>query len=778
MTKKLTLSLATSLLIHFSLAAQLLLPCLPSIAGAPSCALACVHCNFGTIQGATADNLSQGPFPAFCGTLNKPEWYAFVAGATSGAFLLNASACDQGLGLQIALYDDCGSAPLACLSGGGLSLTLPVSNLTIGETYFLLVDGFQGDDCAYTLQPADPDLATAPALGNSPATLSGMGVACPGATISYCLPQPVANASHYTWQAPQGSLINGQAGPLTLPAASGACVEVTFGQIGGQVRAIPKNSCSTGTAVTRNTAVQNPLITHAGILYLSEEYLPYEWQQGAQTLTQKDTTYNLQAVLTSYLGCDSIVFQTVIVYKPNTAYGMVYWDVDNNGVYNASTDIPYSSGAILESASGQFSSSGPDGKYKFTGLNDLDTVQVAPIPGLTANPAFQPFNKNQTPWAQRNFGLYPLPPGYDLSVFAIGADAFRPGFNRTFTVGSKNKGLTPANGVQIRLVLPDILTYLNASLAPDVINGDTLTWNIGSLAPGAETLIHVTVKCDLVPIGTPFHIFASSTGILPSDDLYPANNIFSRNGTVVGSYDPNDKLAYPEYLTPDQLSGGQPVEYTIRFQNTGNYPAEFVRIIDTLGAGLDPASFRFLASSHPCSWKLSGSGVVEFFFKDINLPDSVSNEPESHGFVSFNIRLKPSLGLGDVAENFADIYFDFNQPVRTNTAGVQIVYFLPNNPPGGTTMSARPNPASYVIHFAWTKPLQQAGILRLFTLNGVLAREIPVDAGRPGTDMYVADLASGNYIALLDAGQQRYVKMVLIQRAATSVPIRRPGGGH
>lgn len=88
-------------------------------------------------------------------------------------------------------------------------------------------------------------------------------------------------------------------------------------------------------------------------------------------------------------------------------------------------------------------------------------------------------------------------------------------------------------------------------------------------------------------------------------------------------------------------------------------------------------------------------------------------------------------------------------------------------------MSARPNPASYMIHFAWSKPLQQAGTLRLFTINGVLVREISVDAGRPGTDMYVADLAPGNYIALLEAGQQRYVKMVIIQRAASILPVRR-----
>lgn len=768
MAKNLTLSTLAILFAHFALNAQLLQPCSPVAKGASSCSSACVRCPFGTIQGTTEDNTVQGTLPAFCGSLSKPEWYAFVAGASSGAFLLNASACDLGFGLQMALYDDCGAAPLACVAAGGMSLTMPVSNLTPGETYFLLVDGYEGDNCTYSLQATDPALTTAPALGGSPTTLSGPAITCPQSTVQYCLPQEVANASHYTWQVPVGALINGEPGPITLPAATGTCVSVTFGQAGGQVRVTPKTSCSVGTPVSRNILIQPMIIMQLAPMYILADDLPYDWQYGTFLLTKSDTTYLLQAVLTSYNGCDSVVNQPVIVYQSNTAYGLVYWDANNNGTYDGAVDAPYSLGAVLQSASGQFASASPDGKYKITGLNDLDSIWMAPIPGLSITPTYRLFNKNQTPWAYRNFGLYPPPPNYNLDVYATLMAPVRPGFKSTVFIKSKNKGLSAANGVKIKLALPSFFNFESASVFP-IITGDTLSWNIGTIAAGQQITLSVTINCDLVPIGTPFQIITTTTGVPAADDIFPTDNTHTHKGTVVGSFDPNDKQVSPAYITPDMLSSGQALEYTIRFQNTGNYPAEFIKIIDTLGPGLDPGSFRFLGSSHPCTWKLGGKGVVEFFFKDINLPDSVSNEPESHGFVSFNVRMQPTLELGDVAENFADIYFDFNEPVRTNTASTHVAYFSPDNPPAGANMSSRPNPASYVIHFSWSTRLKQTGLLRLFTQNGVPVNETPVAEGSFGVDIYVADLPQGAYFGVLDAGSQRYVKLVLIQRPANAV---------
>jgi len=50
------------------------------------------------------------------------------------------------------------------------------------------------------------------------------------------------------------------------------------------------------------------------------------------------------------------------------------------------------------------------------------------------------------------------------------------------------------------------------------------------------------------------------------------------------------------------------------------------------------------------------------------LPDSTSNEPGSHGHIQFRINKLNAASVGQVIENTAYIYFDFNEPVITNTA--------------------------------------------------------------------------------------------------------------
>jgi len=137
---------------------------------------------------------------------------------------------------------------------------------------------------------------------------------------------------------------------------------------------------------------------------------------------------------------------------------------------------------------------------------------------------------------------------------------------------------------------------------------------------------------------------------------------------VIGAYDPNDKVGFPHGLTPAHyLERGQDIEYRVRFQNTGNDTAFLVLILDTLPATLDPATIRPLAASHDYIWDVTGNGIIAFTFADILLPDSNINEPASHGFVSFRVSQKPNLPNGTLIENSASIYFDFNEPILTNT---------------------------------------------------------------------------------------------------------------
>ncbi len=140
-----------------------------------------------------------------------------------------------------------------------------------------------------------------------------------------------------------------------------------------------------------------------------------------------------------------------------------------------------------------------------------------------------------------------------------------------------------------------------------------------------------------------------------------------------GSFDPNDKQAYPlgqgsQNIIPPNFA----LAYTIRFQNTGTDTAFFVNIIDTLSPHLDFSTIVPGTSSHPYAFAFlsptdSGQQVIHFEFDPILLPDSGANQEGSNGYVKFLINMKPHIPLGTIIENKAAIYFDYNDPIITNT---------------------------------------------------------------------------------------------------------------
>lgn len=142
--------------------------------------------------------------------------------------------------------------------------------------------------------------------------------------------------------------------------------------------------------------------------------------------------------------------------------------------------------------------------------------------------------------------------------------------------------------------------------------------------------------------------------------------------------DPNDKAVDPAGETPAHYTlMKEELMYTIRFQNTGNDTAFNVRILDTLDASLDLTTLQVLGTSHSMSVQMSAGGEVEFSFPDILLPDSIVDEPGSHGYVVYSI--KPFAGLtdGTMIENTAHIIFDLNPAVVTNTTWNTFVFSIP-----------------------------------------------------------------------------------------------------
>jgi hypothetical protein len=135
----------------------------------------------------------------------------------------------------------------------------------------------------------------------------------------------------------------------------------------------------------------------------------------------------------------------------------------------------------------------------------------------------------------------------------------------------------------------------------------------------------------------------------------------------LGSYDPNDKQAYPQGTGNlhfiDEIAE---IDYTVRFQNTGTDTAFTVVIRDTLSSLLDITTLKTGASSHRYTWEIVEGKLLKFSFKNINLVDSFRNKLTSQGFVKFRIRLKSGIPFNSLIENKAAIYFDFNAPIITN----------------------------------------------------------------------------------------------------------------
>jgi uncharacterized repeat protein (TIGR01451 family) len=162
-----------------------------------------------------------------------------------------------------------------------------------------------------------------------------------------------------------------------------------------------------------------------------------------------------------------------------------------------------------------------------------------------------------------------------------------------------------------------------------------------------------------------------STGFVNQFDLGDEDTFVDIEcGEVIAAYDPNDKNGYPLGHGPEHnIYPGTELEYRVRFQNTGNDTAFLVVIKDTIDTEvLDLTTLRPGASSHPYTWDIEEESTLVFTFENILLPDSMTNELGSQGFVDFKIQHQPNLPLGTQIKNRAGIYFDINPPIMTNTS--------------------------------------------------------------------------------------------------------------
>ena len=242
------------------------------------------------------------------------------------------------------------------------------------------------------------------------------------------------------------------------------------------------------------------------------------------------------------------------------------------------------------------------------------------------------------------------------------------GINQTSSIEIQNTGNSVSN-LSLTITLPEDQAFVSSVPAPTNVAGGVLTYLIPSIAAYTNFPISITTYLPPPPTFMPGDEITWNLNLSPlPNEESDANNVFSYTLPILSSYDPNDKtMMKGSSITPALVNAGEDFHYRIRFQNTGNFPASFIHVRDTLEAGLNPSTLRMLAASHEYSLTVTDNIYLDWFFPNIQLPDSASDPEGSQGYILFSIQPVLPVSEGDQIENTAHIYFDFNPAVITNT---------------------------------------------------------------------------------------------------------------
>jgi uncharacterized repeat protein (TIGR01451 family) len=340
-------------------------------------------------------------------------------------------------------------------------------------------------------------------------------------------------------------------------------------------------------------------------------------------------------------------------------------------------------------------------------------------------------------------------------------------FHNSYAIEYSNKGTAAATGAYVQVVLDSFFIYQSSSIPLSSQNGQTLTFQVGDIAPGDHKQFSIEIK---ISCEAPLHQEHCLTArIFPGDPCLPGLpdlSSYTECRQNIGAFDPNAKHAFVDGKEdPGTVLANKTIEYLLAFQNTGTDTAFNVIVEDRLPAGLDISTVKPLVSSHPFSFELAPDRNLRFTFSHILLPDSNLNEAASHGFVKFSVQQMPDLPVGTVINNQARIFFDFNAPVPTNNSHLIITAPLKvKEPIAGYEVQVYPNPFADAVTFKVKSP-EPGGIYNLL-LTDALGRTVARSRFTGETFLLERnDMETGAYFFSIstDSGQRIATGRVLVE---------------
>lgn len=497
----------------------------------------------------------------------------------------------------------------------------------------------------------------------------------------------------------------------------------------------------------------------------------YSWVNGATTATNPNLPMGYHGVtVTDANGCTDYAYANVTQPSGCWSYisGTVYDDLNGNCVVDAG-DSPLAAQFISLGGNSYYYNSQQTGAFSAQVVPGTYSVMQVAQAGYTLNCPATPYSVTATAgntYPGNDFYNEPDSIFSDLSVH-LSAGAARPGFMHIMYASVRNNGTFMQSGT-LEVTHDALLSYSYSWPTNGTYNAGTQTVSIpfSGLIPNEVRTFRIYSNVSAAtPLTTPLQ-HTSFVGPI-ANDIDQVNNYDTLDLVVTGSYDPNIKVVDPvgvgqqgEITVADDV-----LDYTIHFQNTGTDTAFTVVLVDTLDTDLYIPSFKLLSTTHDVSYTIQGR-TLTFTFDNILLVDSFTNEPLSHGSVSYSIEQMPSLAIGTEITNTAYIYFDFNEPIITNTTLNTI------GEPNGVEdlasdfgVSVYPNPFDQHATIAYDLPTEAEVGFRVTDILGKVIFEQSATNKAAGqhqqTIAFDANLDSGVYFVQLFVDGQQVVKKIV-----------------
>ena len=302
------------------------------------------------------------------------------------------------------------------------------------------------------------------------------------------------------------------------------------------------------------------------------------------------------------------------------------------------------------------------------------------------------------------------------------------------------------------------VTITGVSQTGTVATPTGFTYAFTNLLPYEQRSFVISMSVPSIPSVSLGQIVTSTASITPTD-AYPENNTTAISQTIVASYDPNDmnenhggKILHSSFTNNDYLT------YTIRFENTGTAEAFDINVDDLLDAKLDETSIRMIDASHAYTLERVGSNLT-WNFANINLPPSVANTTTGKGFIVFEIKPKPGFEVGDIIPNTANIYFDTNPGIVTNTFNTEFVATLAVNQFNDTDFKVYPNPTTGIINISSKNSTLKIESITLIDVLGNVIINQNINLSNTSTD--ISQLSNGLYFLKIKSnGMEKTIKII------------------